>query len=124
MTPEQPFASFASLPDDDKIKLYLVSLLGITEAPHPTDPTKKYTVHLHHPEVIEAPSLEIAKRLARERLGELYPSSKGWLSRTVTIEVIPSKTIAQIAQYWQAGFIANNAREFPKPVEFNCDSNE
>jgi len=121
MTPEQ---AFASLPEDDKIKLYLVSLLGLIEAPSPTDPTKKYAVHVHHPEVIEAPSLEIAKHLACQKLNELYPSTKGWLSRTGTIDVIPSKTIAQIAQYWQAGFLANNALEIPKPVEFKCDSNE
>ena len=121
MTPEE---AFARLPEDDKAKMYLVSLLGIIEAEHPTDATKKLAVHFHHPEVIEAQSLEMAKSMACQIADELYPRSKGWIKRTVAIDVIPSQTLAAVARYWQAGFIAKNVEAFPKPVEFSCDPDD
>lgn len=87
----------ALLPEDQKIRLYLVSYLGVIEAPDPKDETKKYTVTFHYPELIQSQSIDIARQMACAHAEELWPKEKGWISRSITIDPVNPDLIKVVA---------------------------
>ena len=108
-----------SQPKLEKVRLYLTSLLGMQEISAAGD-NKKVTVPFHYAEIIEAQSLELAKKRACERAAEIWPDSLGWISRSITIEPIRPSAIQRWFEMWELGFLAKEINPPELGTEVNC----
>src|ERR1700686_3927079 len=105
----------AALKESDKIRLYLVSLLGVAQ-------DRNNLTTFHYAEVFEAQSIDMVRRMACERIHELWPREKGFVSRTVTIDPIQPDPIKRVLQFWQSGLLAKQIDPPEDPIEVNCDT--
>jgi hypothetical protein len=112
----------AMLREEDKIRIYLVSMLGVIEAGAvPDNPSQKYAIYYHSPVIIEAQSINMAVDIAKHRVEELWPKAQGWKMRSVAVEPFEPASIKMMLQYWQTGMLATEINPPETGITVNLD---
>lgn len=114
----------AMMREQDKLRIYLVSMLGIIDAESADDPDKKLSIYYHSPVFIEAQSLNMAVEVAKGRVNELWPKSDGWKLRSVAVEPVSPKSIELMLGYWQTGLMAREADPQEQGITINLDATD
>jgi hypothetical protein len=112
----------ATLREEDKMRLYLVSYLAVIEESIPDEPGKKRATTYNYASIVEAQDINMAKGVACARAEEQWPKSHGWALRSVTIDPIKPGEIKRLLEAWQAGLLAQNIHPPEKGIEVNCDT--
>jgi hypothetical protein len=101
----------------EQIKLYLASLLGISERPDPAGSEKHRYIHV--PLFIDAQSMETAEEEACIEANRLFPKGEGFHLRHIAIRPITEAEYLRLLQFSQLGLLTND--EPPEQgAEFLC----
>lgn len=100
------------------LRLYIVSILGVTRLPAPGEPDKEMVAHAHYADLIEAQSIEIAGEMVCERLKAEMPQ-KDWELVDVVVDPVSTAFIRQSLAFHQQGFLVGDEPS-EKRIEVRC----
>lgn len=90
------------------LRLYAVSILGVTRFPAPSEPNKELVAHGHYADFIEAQDIDIAAEMACEKAREKMTDQDGWELVHVVVDPISSAFIRQALQLVQMGLLVGD----------------
>ncbi len=105
----------------DQIKLYLASLLGISQRPDPDGSGKHRYIHV--PLFIDAESMEVAEGEACVEANRLFPTAQGFHLRHITVRPVTDVEYLRLLQLSQQGLLTNN-EPGEQGVEFLCSESD
>src|SRR5262245_60949688 len=91
----------------DRIKLYIITVLGVIVVPDPDNPDKEGHIYSLQSELKEAQSREMAEQMVREDAVKIWPEEQPWKLRAFSVTPIETHSLfRQLAVYRQAGVLA------------------
>ena len=88
--------------------------MGISETFVPNEPSKKYAVFFHGPDIIEAQDIQMAVGIASAKAEQQWPKENGWIKRSVAVEPFGPSSIRQMLTEFQSGLLAHEHEVTPE----------
>jgi hypothetical protein len=104
----------------DRIKLYIVSILGIAVEDNLSESDKPRGRYIHLPFLMEGESIEDVEEDACIQANRLFSEAHGYKTRHIMVEPIPPERYLRLLQLSHLGILAPSDEPVEQAVEFLC----
>jgi hypothetical protein len=104
----------------DRIKLYIVSILGIAVEDDPSDSDKPQGRYIHVPLLLEGKSIEDVEEDACIQANRLFSEAHGYKTRHIMVKQRPPEGYLRLLQLSHLGLRAASDEPVEQVVEFMC----
>ena len=105
----------------NKLKLYLVSLLGIRST---YEDDKPKSLFCHVPLMVEATDIDSAAKQACSEARKWFPAHEGFKTTDVSVKPVSPEYYLRLSQFAKLQRLAEKPDPFEQPRVFRCDTSE
>ena len=104
----------------NKLKLYLVSILGVSRTT--TDEGEPKSLFVHLPWITEATDIDEAANQACTEAGKWFPRSEGFVDCDISIDPMPQEYYERLTHFANLKRLAENPDPKENKIYFRCDT--